>query len=712
MPIFFCLYLSFIHRQDNRTKFAAAREVKLDRALRNNAKDTTTLMHHSKNTSEQEDIRCHLHMHHSKSLQKSSDPKHYEKYTILFTNECVQDNIPFDKSDIQSQDRFASGDGEAISKSSAYCSSSNIDKTSKPKERKFVIRREKHEAENGREEDATYTIHVCSQSICDSSNNVLSNSKSKKKETRCDIFRKNASYRCAKRNRFESPKTYRPDGKESVCQEELTTPGAGQDLIKRLSSLSPPRQKRSEKITLKPRRAQSEHENGRRAGTGCGRRSIRLIDHLEKKERAQTDANDTDLNVDILRTIDRSKSKHYPNEAAKRISEENWVPKQRFSSTSDFASENFNFSREAPEKPCSDERALPEKETKRMDSFCLERLNIEEISDATEQGEMKYADLISQEEESKNVNWIVKRNLHKAALIHKKDVSCQYSPPMPTQPCCLCDCHKMERGFLRIPVSLDRTVAVQRDNTVKKEKLALNAGVLETNGNIENIDGICLINENEAELNDNGKFYFESEGEAQESVDEEEEKEESFDEVETEDEEERVRKTCPTSDEHDDLQKHEAKEGDEGEESFVQKQRHETYKKEGNDTEADINGESNDCRGRNRSNSSSSTPTQNVSKNNSTAKTAPLREKNRTNNSFREIVESAKRKSCINVCPVNKNSSYMKTREPPTPGESGEVGHFFIGDYLLCLWRKQVLCDVRVNVSKGEVFFLLNLSTN
>ncbi|RUS73543.1 hypothetical protein EGW08_018701 [Elysia chlorotica] len=173
-----------------------------------------------------------------------------------------------------------------------------------------------------------------------------------------------------------------------------------------------------------------------------------------------------------------------------------------------------------------------------------------------------------------------------------------------------------------------------------------------------------------------------------------------YNEEETE-EEKMVGGTCSASDEEV-VENSETDDGDERENNYVLRLAKKSN--ESNIIQADMGEDSSVCSKRTLTSSSSLTPTENVSKNNSAVKAPPGRKKN-ASNSFREIVERAKKRSSVNVRSLNKNSSFMKTRDPQLLGPDDEdVGHYFIGDYLHTLWKKQVLCDVRIDVN--NVHFL------
>ncbi|RUS73544.1 hypothetical protein EGW08_018702, partial [Elysia chlorotica] len=412
-------------RQDITTNSTAAGRSKKDKAFGDDAfgfKDANTL--------DRGDIRRGVPSTHPRSLPKPTDPKPAEKYTIVFTNEFIPHNTPPGE---QSQDGLACGDGEAAAKSPEHNPNLCTGKISKLRERKFVIRREKHEAENGREEDATYTIHVCSQSIGVTSNTGISNSKAVKKVTRGHLYRQNAAKMCY----FESVKPCHQDGRESANQENLEESKPG-PVIKRLSSSSPPRRKTNKEVSLIPRRAQSErgHGRSRRASRRC---SIRLIDHLEEKERDQTNANQLGLNGNIDRTGSKYVSEHIPNKVGKTISAENMnkevqqniAPKHSLSSSTGLASKECDFNRK---KQCRDRQVKNKKDENCIDPTCFERINIEDINKAKKE-KKPYVDLISPAEETIDDNWSLKRHLQKAPAVLKKDVGCQFSPPVGARVC-------------------------------------------------------------------------------------------------------------------------------------------------------------------------------------------------------------------------------------------------------------------------------------
>ena len=644
------------------------------------------------------------------SIQNLGEEKSSEKYTILFTNERMQGDASIEESVVPKSDRLACGDGKHLSKSPEPCLKSCNNTTLRQKQRKFVIRREKHEAQSGKQEDATYTIHVCSQYIANTSTELTSNSQGRKKETRGDIFRKNTSLNRAKYNYLEGK--CKGNENELVNEREHRESLAEVDFRKRLSSFSPPKRKRKEEIASQTkRRAQSQHEIKVSTGRGSRSRAIRLIDHLEKTERAEIDAGGEccckarpEAPLCLLKTARQKVSE----QKGKSMSiEKNTCLKQNLSYSPELAAKNANLSREAS----PDQVFVKGKQKRLICPVTIDKNHIEDRAKTLKPEQTSQINMLTQliktEEEDNRLR-------HEVVAIkppvYKKDVACQYSPPLPTQLCCPCHCHTTGDMASALSGPVDYSKPLKKAGTKVKplnsNKCTMSRHDMGQGGN----DRLWLVRMNKSATGE--RVRVPSEEELEEDDEEEEQGEEregeETGEQKEEYEEESEGEISITSNESEDEGQNVAEldsddfDGDKGERN--QLHRREEYKEGNNDTSDVEDDDDIDDVGTGYSRtiawaSDSSTPTQNVSKNNSATKTVTHRNKNESN-SFRDIVEKAKKRSSINVRPLDKNSSGLKKscRDCDQVAGQDDAGHYFIGDYLFSLWKKQVLCDVRVDV--------------
>ncbi|GFS20204.1 kelch 12-like protein [Elysia marginata] len=639
------------------------------------------------------------------TLLQSRDPKpRSEKYTIVFTKERTsQENLPVDSSIAASQDEMASGDCRPDQEPHRHWSNSCRKNTIKSKQRKFVIRREKHVAESGREEDATYTIHVYPQSLSESSGEVVSNSQPKKKETRGDIFRKNALCSEGKHNYFRSGNTRKPTAanKEVVSQRESAADGHEQVRVKRVSSLSPPRQKRNDFVSTQ-RRAKSQNAGKTSTEKGSRRRPIRLIDHLERKERSQTGGNHTSFDPYTDGNHARSENVDLPFGKAEHISTKEpsksvYIPEHSVLRHGDFeltgiVTKNDKSHSKAQLEPC---KAGPTLYTSNR-TKCVRPINLDTITDVSkckgsnivEQKQLTTRKSVESETEIRD-----REQDHPYTIsVSKKDVACQYSPPTAIDFCCLCHCHKIEGALQKSSTSISNKVTTKGQKYHKIRNFYPPKSSPTMNGKTrQERSRACKIKislERKDELDEieceNG-VYIEEEDKYKEKKDEE---------IEVEGGE-----ILNMPVENKSLEENEATEHSENG-SRVYRKLSQKYEEEDNYTDA------NNCDERGNfmlTSDSSSTPTENVSKNNSAARKKKAAQRNKNvSNSFRDIVERAKRKSSVKVRALDKNCSFQRERDTPVLGQTGhteDAGHYFIGDYLCSLWKKQVLCDVRVNVN-------------
>ncbi|GFO47865.1 myoneurin [Plakobranchus ocellatus] len=666
------------------------------------------------------------------NLKLPTGPIQAENYTILFTQESPERSFEDSQINAVNRDHVAEGDNYIVPDKSRFPSTPADDKRSHSRQRKFVIRREKHEAENGKPE--RYTIHVSSRSVCDERKGIVSPSLDTKRETRGNIFLKNMLLNGAMHNYFKSSVS-NDKLNTHICHENKDkTYSVETENIRRVSSSSPPkRQKNGDKVR-KQRRALSQHEpveEKKKTRRKSKRQITRLIDHLEKVEGDLSNENHTMYRKqpsfkgapfcqNLLEPSSTSTIKWISNEDLNVMSQEENHAQQHMPSVSDYRVHQNGHNSD----PSSEEQLELWQTGSSCEFTSGHTLPCSEPAILSDKKQYGRVVSLARKFETKEGNEVIKSVSKRESSKHKKDVGCQCSPSPPPEFCCSCRCHR-PKGFkskstkhaslgfslkgqaTRVKTRSVFTLKSQPDVSSKQNLVTSTLPSHKSNALNERLRGslaaaesgpqslleqktISFINEDmdvnsisskdkEVIFHDDWshKNFFEKK-KIEESLNEKGKK--------------HVQQVLTNHRGQREMEEEKALDLKEKENVVVvQISDEEVSEAESDDREEEKN--------MTKYTQDSALPSQNRSKNNSAGKKVFKKNRNRSN-SFRQMIDRAKKKSKINVSRLNRNSSYQKTREDRLL----QAGHYFIGDYLLNLWKKQVLCDVRVNVN--NVHFL------